>query len=115
MLVTSVCFSWNEVGRAGLLIISLGIHAETPSPKVTDASPLDRMADGSSRLFVGASKTDQEGRGAVLYLGAPLGSQQPATRTGIGKEHVPTVETEGPGAAKGEVFGVFGQSKKGRS
>ena len=28
-------------------------------------------AAGSGRLVVGASKTDQEGRGAVLYLGAP--------------------------------------------
>ncbi len=28
-------------------------------------------ADGSGRLVVGASKTDQEGQGAVLYLGAP--------------------------------------------
>ena len=32
-------------------------------------------ADGSGRLLVGASKTDQEGRGAVLYLGAPTVSR----------------------------------------
>ena len=34
-------------------------------------SEVDTAAAGSGRLVVGASKTDQEGRGAVLYLGAP--------------------------------------------
>ena len=35
-----------------------------------DVGDVQAEADGSGRLFVGASKTDQEGRGAVLYLGA---------------------------------------------
>ena len=35
-----------------------------------DVSDVQAEADGSGRLFVGESKTDQEGRGAVLYFGA---------------------------------------------
>ena len=40
-----------------------------------DVGDVQAEADGSGRLFVGASKTDQEGRGAVLYLGAPTVSR----------------------------------------
>ena len=29
-------------------------------------------------------------------------------------KHVPTVETEGPGAGPGTIFGFFGRAKKGR-
>ena len=53
-----------------------------------DVGDVQAEADGSGRLLVGESKTDQEGQGAVLYLGAltspgsALGSRQPATRTG---------------------------------
>ena len=38
-----------------------------------DVGDVQAEADGSGRLFVGESKTDQEGRGAVLYLGALAG------------------------------------------
>ena len=40
-----------------------------------DVGDVQAEADGSGRLLVGASKTDQEGRGAVLYLGAPTVSR----------------------------------------
>ena len=35
-----------------------------------DVGDVQAEANGSGRLFVGESKTDQEGRGVVLYLGA---------------------------------------------
>ena len=35
-----------------------------------DVGDVQAEADGSGRLVVGESKTDQEGQGAVLYLGA---------------------------------------------
>ena len=41
-----------------------------------DVGDVQAEANGSGRLFVGASKTDQEGRGAVLYLGAPAVGQR---------------------------------------
>ena len=53
-----------------------------------DVGDVQAEPDGSGRLFVGESKTDQEGRGAVLYLGALTVSRvnvwlaAAATRTG---------------------------------
>ena len=40
-----------------------------------DVGDVQAEADGSGRLVVGESKTDQEGQGAVLYLGAPTVSR----------------------------------------
>ena len=45
-----------------------------------DVGDVQAEADGSGRLLVGASKTDQEGRGAVLYLGALTVSRVNAIR-----------------------------------
>ena len=39
--------------------------------QVADVADVARMADGSGTLTVLRSKTDQEGRGHVRYLGAP--------------------------------------------
>ena len=63
---------------AGLRYAALLAVASDGLLRVSEVATLDvgdvqAEADGSGRLFVGASKTDQEGRGAVLYLGAPAG------------------------------------------
>ena len=66
----------NDGGSvAGLRDAALLAVASDGLLRVSEVAALDvgdvqAEADGSGRLVVGESKTDQEGRGAVLYLGA---------------------------------------------
>ena len=66
----------NDGGSvAGLRDAALLAVASDGLLRVSEVAALDMgdvqaEPDGSGRLVVGASKTDQEGRGAVLYLGA---------------------------------------------
>ena len=54
-----------------------------------DVGDVQAEADGSGRLFVGESKTDQEGRGAVLYLGALTVKRVNAWLTAAGHQDGP--------------------------
>ena len=73
---TAAAVAANDGGSvAGLRDAALLAVASDELLRVSEVAALDvgdvqAEADGSGRLFVGASKTDQEGRGAVLYLGA---------------------------------------------
>ena len=73
---TAAAVAANDGGSvAGLRDAALLAVASDGLLRVSEVAALDvgdvqAEADGSGRLFVGASKTDQEGRGAVLYLGA---------------------------------------------
>ena len=66
----------NDSGSvAGLRDAALLAVASDGLLRVSEIAALDvgdvqAEADGSGRLLVGESKTDQEGQGAVLYLGA---------------------------------------------
>ena len=66
----------NDSGSvAGLRDAALLAVASDGLLRVSEVAALDvgdmqAEADGSGRLLVGESKTDQEGQGAVLYLGA---------------------------------------------
>ena len=78
---TAAAVAANDGGSvAGLRDAALLAVASDGLLRVSEVAALDvgdvqAEADGSGRLFVGASKTDQEGRGAVLYLGAPTVSR----------------------------------------
>ena len=73
---TAAAVAANDGGSvAGLRDAALLAVASDGLLRVSEVAALDvgdvqAEADGSGRLLVGASKTDQEGRGAVLYLGA---------------------------------------------
>ena len=73
---TAAAVAANDSGSvAGLRDAALLAVASDGLLRVSEVAALDvgdvqAEADGSGRLFVGESKTDQEGRGAVLYLGA---------------------------------------------
>ena len=54
-----------------------------------DMGDVQAEPDGSGRLFVGESKTDREGRGAVLYLGAPTVSRVNAWLAAAGHQDGP--------------------------
>ena len=54
-----------------------------------DVGDVQAEPDGSGRLVVGASKTDQEGQGAVLYLGAPTVSRVNAWLAAAGHQDGP--------------------------
>ena len=78
---TAAAVAANDGGSvAGLRDAALLAVASDGLLRVSEVAALDvgdvqAEADGSGRLLVGASKTDQEGRGAVLYLGAPTVSR----------------------------------------
>ena len=73
---TAAAVAANDSGSvAGLRDAALLAVASDGLLRVSEVAALDvgdvqAEADGSGRLFVGESKTDQEGQGAVLYLGA---------------------------------------------
>ena len=73
---TAAAVAANDSGSvAGLRDAALLAVASDGLLRVSEIAALDvgdvqAEADGSGRLVVGESKTDQEGRGAVLYLGA---------------------------------------------
>ena len=73
---TAAAVAANDSGSvAGLRDAALLAVASDGLLRVSEIAALDvgdvqAEADGSGRLLVGESKTDQEGRGAVLYLGA---------------------------------------------
>ena len=74
---TAAAVAANDSGSvAGLRDAALLAVASDGLLRVSEIAALDvgdveAEADGSGRLLVGESKTDQEGQGAVLYLGAP--------------------------------------------
>ena len=74
---TAAAVAANDSGSvAGLRDAALLAVASDGLLRVSEVAALDvgdvqAEADGSGRLLVGESKTDQEGRGVVLYLGAP--------------------------------------------
>ena len=73
---TAAAVAANDSGSvAGLRDAALLAVASDGLLRVSEIAALDVgdvqvEADGSGRLLVGESKTDQEGQGAVLYLGA---------------------------------------------
>ena len=65
----------QDLTDAALLAVASDGLLRVSEVAALDVGDVQAEADGSGRLFVGASKTDQEGRGAVLYLGAPTVSR----------------------------------------
>ena len=92
---TAAAVAANDDGSvAGLRDAALLAVASDGLLRVSEVAALDvgdvqAEADGSGRLLVGASKTDQEGRGAVLYLGAPTVSRVNAWLAAAGHQDGP--------------------------
>ena len=85
----------NDDGSvAGLRDAALLAVASDGLLRVSEVAALDvgdvqAEADGSGRLLVGESKTDQEGQGAVLYLGALTVSRVSAWLAAAGHQDGP--------------------------
>ena len=101
---TAAAVAANDGGSvAGLRDAALLAVASDGLLRVSEVAALDvgdvqAEADGSGRLFVGASKTDQEGRGAVLYLGAPaVGQRHPPNHPPPrGRHRGPGIRSQSP-------------------
>ena len=92
---TAAAVAANDSGSvAGLRDAALLAVASDGLLRVSEIAALDvgdvqAEPDGSGRLVVGESKTDQEGRGAVLYLGAPTVSRVNAWLAAAGHQDGP--------------------------
>ena len=92
---TAAAVAANDGGSvAGLRDTALLAVASDGLLRVSEVAALDvgdvqAEADGSGRLVVGESKTDQEGRGVVLYLGAPTVSRVNAWLAAAGHQDGP--------------------------
>ena len=92
---TAAAVAANDGGSvAGLRDAALLAVASDGLLRVSEVAALDvgdvqAEADGSGRLVVGESKTDQEGRGVVLYLGAPTVSRVNAWLAAAGHQDGP--------------------------
>ena len=63
-----------DVRDRALLLVArdlLARRSELAALQVEDLAPVDDLDDGGGTVLIGRSKTDQEGQGAVLYLGPP--------------------------------------------
>ena len=67
-----------------------------------DVGDVQAEANGSGRLFVGESKTDQEGRGVVLYLGALTVSRVNAWLAAAGHQDGPLFRRVRVGGGRNE-------------
>ncbi len=56
---------------AAILVVMSDAMLRVSECAALDCQDVERSDDGSGRLTVRQSKTDQEGRGQILYLGAP--------------------------------------------
>ena len=92
---TAAAVAANDSGSvAGLRDAALLAVASDGLLRVSEVAALDvgdvqAEADGSGRLLVGESKTDQEGQGAVLYLGALTVSRVSAWLAAAGHQDGP--------------------------
>ena len=63
--------SLNGLRDAAILSVASDAMLRVSEVAALDVNDIERAADGTGRLTIRASKTDQEGSGVVVFLGAP--------------------------------------------